>query len=209
MKADAEHYAAQWELWRSVSRNAGYAANFRTQDVLTSLRIATSVTTPGDLQFFQPSTADANDPTLNTVSPNFAKGGGQVPSSNFFGLYACALLVEPTFTLTVSQLEAINRAIGAGIVTLALGNQPILTWQGGAMLGRRSGGGRIDLDSANGVAAVSQRDKVAYRPLPFTKAINPGAQLSGTLRHNVVAAFAEETVVTLALHMFIADQGNQ
>lgn len=209
MKPDAIHYSQQWDLWRSVAVGAGYAANFRSQDILTSLRIATSVVAPGDLQFFQPTTADANDPTLNTSAPNFAKGGGQVPSSNFFGLYGAALLVEPAYAVTPADEDEIYRAVASGLLTVQLGNQPILSWQNSGNVQRRSGGGRIDLTSADASAAHGQREPCCVRPLPFAKALNPGAQISATLRHNVAAALPEETIVTLLLHMFIADQGNQ
>lgn len=209
MKADAQHYAQQWDLWRQVAVSSQYAANFRSQDILTSLRIPTSVTAPGELQFFQPATADANDPSLNTTSPNFAKGGGQVPTSNFFGLYGAALLVEPSFALSAADEDEIYRAVASGILTVLLGNQPILTWQASGCVQRRSGGQRVDLTSADAVASIGQREPFDVRPMPFTKVLNPGSQISATLRHNVAAALPEETVVTLALHMFIADQGNQ
>lgn len=205
---DLMGYQRAYETWRNDSAQAGYAANFRSIDVLTEAAFATSDTgVAKEKKFFNPPDADKGNPLLNTTAPSF-KEGGNVPSSSLFGLFGIAVLLPVQYG-TITQLNTVLAGIGSGRIVVNIGNQPILEWEASRVLQAYDSGYAISNDAATTpLVARGNFQRSGLVPLPGVKILNPGAQLSASFIYTLGSIPVAFNLV-LNLHMFAADQGNQ
>lgn len=205
---DVLGYQRGYDAWRLMAADAGYAANFRSVDVLTTLALATSGDTGTAVvrNFFNPPAADAGNPLLNTGAPSF-KEGGNVPSSSIFGIYALWMQISVQLG-TITQMNTLLAALMGGKVTANIGNQPFVDWCVNRIFQSSDGGWAVSNDAAaTPLVARSNFMRSSMQALPAPKILDPGAQLSAKLTYSA-ASIPVATNVTLAFHMFAADQGS-
>lgn len=203
---DLMGYQRAYETWRADAAQANYASNFRSIDVLTEAAFATTDNgTAKEKKFFNPPAADAGNPLLNTTAPSF-KEGGNVPSSSMFGLFAIMLLVDIQYS-TITNLNTLLAGLGSGRIVINIGNQPILEWQAARVLQSYDAGYQVSNDAAaTPLVARSNVERSAMVPLPGTKLLNPGAQLSASFFYTLATIPVAFNLI-LSMHMFAADQG--